>query len=160
MVMHQASNRRSSFRGLKESGFTLIEIMVVVVILGILVALVAPRLVEQPNQARVVAARQDIINIERALALYQLDNGFYPSTEQGLKALVKKPTTDPIPNTWRQYLTEMPMDPWGRPYQYMNPGQHRDIDIFTYGADGKLGGTGYDAEIGNWNARYGNKDKQ
>lgn len=135
-----------------QRGFTLIEIMVVVVILGILATLVIPRIISRPDEARVVKAKQDILAIESALDLYKLDNGSYPTTDQGLQALVKKPTSDPIPTNWRPYLKRLPIDPWQRPYQYLSPGQKGTIDVFTYGADGQPGGTKFNADIGNWNA--------
>ncbi len=135
----------------KNTGFTLIEIMVVVVILGILAAIVVPKIASRPEQARVVRAKQDIAAIENAMELYKLDNGFYPSTDQGISALVTKPSSDPIPAGWHQYLKELPTDPWGQPYHYLNPGEHGDIDIFTYGPTGQPGGTGDNAEIGDWN---------
>lgn len=135
---------------LSQKGFSLIEIMVVVVILGILAAIVVPKIVSRPDEARVVKAKQDILAIQSAMDLYRLDNGFYPSTEQGIGALVTKPTTTPEPNNWKQYLKSIPKDPWGRPYLYLNPGQHMEIDIFTYGANGQPGGEGLNAEIGNW----------
>ena len=137
----------------KNQGFTLIEIMVVVVILGILAAIVVPQIIGRPDEARVVKAKQDILAIENALELYKLDNGFYPSANQGLIALVQQPTSEPVPQHWKRYLKDLPNDPWGRPYQYLNPGEHRDIDIFSYGANGQPGGEGYDADIGNWNIR-------
>jgi len=140
-----------SHRYRRQSGFTLIEIMVVVVILGILAAIVVPRIVSRPEEARLVKAKQDILAIENALQLYKLDNGFYPSTDQGLMALVVKPSTPPVPRHWKKYLKQMPLDPWGKPYQYINPGEHADIDIFTNGADGQPGGSGTNAVIGNWN---------
>ena len=133
-----------------QQGFTLIEILVVVVIIGILAAIVVPKVMNQPDQARIVRAKQDINSIQTALDLYKLDNGVYPSTDQGLGALVTKPTTPPMPQNWHQYLPQMPIDPWGRPYQYLNPGTHGDVDIFTYGSTGQPGGTGTNAEIGNW----------
>lgn len=136
-----------------QMGFTLIEIMVVVVILGILAAIIVPKVIDKPDQARVVRAKQDINAIQSALDLYRLDNGNYPSTDQGLSALVTKPTTPPIPQNWHQYLHEMPVDPWGQPYHYLNPGVHGDVDIFTYGPTGKPGGTGDNAEIGNWKSQ-------
>lgn len=136
----------------RQRGFSLIEIMVVVVILGILAALVVPKIISRPDEARVVKAKQDVLAIQNALELYKLDNGFYPSTDQGLMALVEKPTTNPTPRDWKSYLKSLPKDPWGRDYIYLNPGQHGEIDIFTYGANGQPGGTGIDAEIGNWNA--------
>lgn len=135
-----------------QRGFSLIEIMVVVVILGILAALVVPKIISRPDEARVVKARQDTLAIQSALDLYKLDNGFYPTTDQGLQALVEKPTSEPIPHAWQTYLKSLPKDPWGRDYLYLNPGEHGDVDVFTYGADGQPGGTGTNAEIGNWNA--------
>ncbi|ANH71611.1 type II secretion system major pseudopilin GspG [Ralstonia insidiosa] len=133
-------------------GFTLIEIMVVVVILGILAALVVPKIMSRPDEARIIAAKQDIASISQALKLYRLDNGRYPTTEQGIGALVAKPTTEPIPNNWKAggYLERLPKDPWGHPYQYLNPGVRGEVDIFSFGADGQPGGTGNDADIGNW----------
>jgi general secretion pathway protein G len=136
-----------------QRGFSLIEIMVVVVILGILAALVVPKIMSRPDEARIVKAKQDILAIQNALDLYKLDNGFYPSTDQGLVALVEKPTNEPIPRDWKAYLRSLPTDPWGRAYLYLNPGQHGEIDIFTYGADGQPGGVGVNAEIGNWHAQ-------
>lgn len=135
----------------KQSGFSLIEIMVVVVILGILAALVVPKIVERPDDARIISAKQDVLSIQNAMELYKLDNGFYPTTDQSIMALVEKPTTNPVPNNWKKYLKSLPKDPWGREYLYLNPGQHNDIDIFTYGPTGQPGGEGKDAEIGNWN---------
>lgn len=136
-----------------QKGFSLIEIMVVVVILGILASIVVPKIISRPDEARVVQAKQNILAIQNALDLYKLDNGMYPSTDQGLMALVEKPTSSPTPGDWKQYLKSLPKDPWGRDYMYLNPGEHGDVDIFTYGADGQPGGTGIDAEIGNWDAR-------
>lgn len=136
-----------------QKGFSLIEIMVVVVILGILASIVVPKIISRPDEARVVQAKQNILAIQNALDLYKLDNGTYPSTDQGLIALVEKPTSSPIPGDWKQYLKSLPKDPWGRDYLYLNPGEHGDVDIFTYGADGQPGGTGIDSEIGNWDAR-------
>lgn len=133
-----------------QSAFTLIEIMVVVVILGILAAIVVPQIMSRPDEARVVKAKQDILAIESALDLYKLDNGQYPTTDQGLEALVEQPTSEPTPSNWRRYLKQLPKDPWGRPYQYLNPGEHSQIDIFTNGADGQPGGEGINATIGNW----------
>ncbi len=133
-----------------QSGFSLIEIMVVMIIIGILAALIIPRVMDRPDQARQIATKQDIATIVQALKLYRLDNGRYPSTEQGLDALVKQPTLEPIPTNWKSYLDSMPKDPWGNPYQYQNPGQHGEMDVWSFGADGKQGGTGNDADIGNW----------
>ncbi|MCA0403181.1 MAG: GspG family T2SS major pseudopilin variant LspG [Proteobacteria bacterium] len=136
----------------KQSGFSLIEIMVVVVILGILASIVVPKIINRPDEARIVKAKQDVSAIQNALDLYKLDNGSYPTTDQGLAALVVKPESNPIPQDWKQYLKSLPKDPWGRDYLYLNPGQHSEIDIFTLGADGQEGGTGVNAEIGNWDA--------
>jgi general secretion pathway protein G len=135
------------------SGFTLIEIMVVVVIIGILVAIVAPRVMDRPDTARIVKAKQDIRVIEGALNLYRLDNYTYPSTEQGLEALVRQPSGEPAARNWKAggYLDRVPKDPWGSPYQYLSPGVHGEIDVFTFGRDQRVGGEGVDADIGNWN---------
>jgi general secretion pathway protein G len=128
-------------------GFTLIEVMVVVVILGILAALIVPKIMSRPEQARMVKVKQDILAIQSSLDLYKLDNGMYPTTDQGLEALIKKPTSDPIPRNWKSegYLQQVPQDPWGEPYQYMN--ENEKLKIFSYGPKGKEGGS----EIGNWN---------
>lgn len=133
-------------------GFTLIEIMVVVVILSILAALVVPRIIERPDEARVLKVKQDIRAIEAALKLYKLDNYVYPSTDQGLEALVSKPTGMPEPRQWKEggYLDRLPKDPWGFPYNYLSPGQHGEFDIWSYGADGQPGGMGINADLGNW----------
>ncbi len=134
-------------------GFTLLEVMVVIVILGILAALVVPRIISRPDEARVVAAKQDIASLMQALKLYRLDNQRYPTTEQGLQALVEKPTSTPIPPNWKKggYVERLPKDPWGTPYQYLNPGVHGEIDVFSYGADAAPGGEDFDADIGSWN---------
>ncbi len=134
----------------RQRGFTLIEVMVVIVILGVLAALVVPRIMSKPDEARVTAARYDIGNILQALDTYRLDNQRYPSTEQGLQALATRPSVAPVPNNWKQYLKNAPTDPWGRPYQYLNPGIRSEIDVFSYGADGQPGGEGTDADIGSW----------
>ncbi|MDO9600444.1 MAG: type II secretion system major pseudopilin GspG [Azoarcus sp.] len=131
-------------------GFTLIELMVVIVILGVLAALVVPRVLSRPDEARAVAARQDIGTLMQALKLYRLDNRRYPSAEQGLQALVQRPASGPAADNWKPYLERLPNDPWGTPYQYLNPGVHGDIDILSLGADGKAGGEGTDADIGSW----------
>ncbi len=134
-------------------GFTLLEVMVVVVILGILAALVVPNIIGRPDEARVIAAKQDIASLMQALKLYRLDNQRYPSTEQGLQALVTKPTTEPVPGNWKTggYVERLPRDPWGHPYQYLNPGVHGEIDVFSYGGDRAPGGDGNNADIGSWN---------
>ena len=133
-------------------GFTLIEIMVVVAILGILAALVVPKIMGRPDEARIVAAKQDIAAIKQALNLYRLDNMRYPTTEQGLQALVERPTSGPIPANWKSggYLERLPKDPWGAPYQYLSPGVRGETDIFSLGDDGATGGEGNDADIGSW----------
>ena len=135
----------------KQKGFTLIEVMVVVIILGILAAIVVPKIMSRPDEAKITKVKADINNIESALDLYKLDNGFYPSTTQGLQALVSKPAGDPAPSNWHGYLKSLPIDPWGKPYHYANPGSHGETDIFTDGADNQPGGTGINATMGNWN---------
>ena len=132
------------------SGFTLVEIMVVVVILGVLAALVVPRVVGRADDARAVAAKQDIASVLQALKLYRIDNSRYPINAQGLGALVTRPTTEPLAENWKSYLDRLPSDPWGRTYLYLNPGVHGEIDVFSLGADGNPGGDGADADIGSW----------
>ncbi|MDT8440027.1 MAG: type II secretion system major pseudopilin GspG [Desulfuromonadales bacterium] len=134
-------------------GFTLIEIMVVVVILGILAAVVVPRLLSRPDEARVTKAKVDMKSIEEALGLFKLDSGFFPSTDQGLKALVEKPQTGRIPGKYPEegYLKRVPADPWGNSYVYLSPGLHsKSYDLISYGADGQAGGEGFDADINSW----------
>ncbi|WP_148715299.1 type II secretion system major pseudopilin GspG [Chitinolyticbacter meiyuanensis] len=135
-----------------QRGFTLIEILVVITILAILGALVVPKIMDRPNEARVVAAQQDIRTLIQGLKLYKLDNGRYPSTEQGLRALIEKPTSGPIPNNWKTggYLEKLPKDPWGGDYLYLNPGLKGEIDVMSYGGDGVQGGEGFDADVGSW----------
>jgi len=125
---------------------------VVIAIIGIMATLIVPRIMSKPDEARVIAAKQDISSILQALKLYRLDTGRYPATEQGLQSLMAKPTTEPIPQNWKPdgYLDRLPKDPWGFSYQYLNPGKYSEIDVFSYGADNKPGGTGFDSDIGNW----------
>jgi general secretion pathway protein G len=137
---------------MRSKGFTLIELMVVLVILGVLAALIAPKIMDRPDEARIVAAKQDIATLIQSLKMYRLDNIRYPTTEQGLQALVTKPTIDPLPNNWKSggYLEKLPKDPWGNAYVYLNPGRHGEIDVISLGADGQTGGEGKDADIGSW----------
>ncbi|NJD87124.1 MAG: type II secretion system protein GspG, partial [Betaproteobacteria bacterium] len=132
----------------RQSAFTLIEILVVVAILGILAAIIVPRVMDRPDEAKRVAARADVAAIVQALKLYRLDNGFYPATDQGLAALVQKPASAPVPNNWKQggYLERLPRDPWGSDYQYLNPGVKGEIDVFSLGADRTRGGDGSGAD--------------
>ena len=136
-----------------QGGFTLIEILVVVVILGILASIIVPKIMKRPEEARRTKAKMDIKAIETALNLYRLDNGVYPSTEQGLDALVTKPTTGFIPKNWKEdgYLDKVPKDPWENPFAYLSPGLHKEFDLESYGADGVDGGEGKDADVENWN---------
>ena len=131
-------------------GFTLIEVLVVVAILGILAAMVIPRIMDRPDEAKRVAAKADVGSLTQALKLYRLDNGFYPSTDQGLGALVQRPTTQPVPGNWKQYLDRLPKDPWGSEYQYLQPGVRGEIDVYSLAADHARGGEGSGADIGNW----------
>ncbi len=133
--------------------FTLIEVMVVVAILAVLAALIVPKVMSRPDEARVVAARQDIASLLQALKLYRLDNLRYPTTEQGLAALVTRPSLAPVPPNWKPggYLERLPRDPWGHPYQYLSPGLRGEVDVFSFGADGVAGGEGFDADVGSWN---------
>lgn len=137
---------------MRNRGFTLIELMVVLVILGVLAAIIAPKIMDRPDEARIIAAKQDISSLVQALKLYRLDNIRYPSTEQGLQALVTKPTIEPIPANWKAggYLERLPKDPWGNAYLFLNPGRNGEIDVYSLGPDGQQGGEGKDADIGNW----------
>jgi general secretion pathway protein G len=137
-------------RRTRQAGFTLIELMVVLVIIGVLAALIVPNVLDRADDARSTAAKTDVNNLMQALRLYRLDNQRYPTAEQGLQALLAKPTTNPIPQNWKTYLDKLPNDPWGRPYQYLNPGIKGEIDVMSFGADGQSGGEGKDADIGSW----------
>jgi general secretion pathway protein G len=132
------------------AGFTLIELLVVLVIIGVLAALIVPNLLDRTDDARATAARTDVNNLMQALKLYKLDNQRYPSAEQGLEALVRKPSAGTVPPNWRAYLDKLPNDPWGKAYQYVNPGVKGEIDVFSYGADGQAGGEGKNADVGSW----------
>jgi len=142
---------RMPVRTARQAGFTLIEIMVVVIIIGILAAIVAPNVIGNVDVAQVTKAKADIAGIENAMKFYRLDNFRYPTTEQGIEALVTKPN-DPMVKNWKPggYLDGMPRDPWGNPYEYLNPGNHKEVDIYTLGADGLPGGEELNADIGNW----------
>ena len=133
-----------------QRGFTLIELMVVLVIIGVLAALVVPNVLDRADDARSTAARTDVGNLMQALKLYRLDNQRYPTAEQGLQALIAKPTTGPQPLNWKPYLEKLPSAPWGRASQYINPGVRGEIDVMSFGADGQSGGEGKDADIGSW----------
>ena len=134
----------------RQRGFTLIELMVVLAILGVLAALIVPNVLGRADDARITAARTDVGNLMQALKLYKLDNQRFPSTEQGLNALILKPTTEPVPGNWKPYLDKLPKDPWGRPYQYLNPGIQGEVDVLSFGADGQAGGEGNNADLGSW----------
>ncbi len=136
----------------KATGFTLMEILIVVVILSILAIAVVPQFMDAPDQARVAKTKADIRNIETALSMYKLDNFNYPSTSQGLEALTSKPSGTPEAKNWKPggYLSQLPKDQWGTPYQYLNPGNYGPIDVYSFGADGQPGGDGFNADIGNW----------
>jgi general secretion pathway protein G len=136
--------------GRQRRGFTLIELLVVLVIIGVLGALIVPPLLDRTDDARKTAAKADVNSLMQALKLYKLDNLRYPSGEQGLTALVTKPQSGTVPTNWRAYLDKLPNDPWGRPYQYVNPGVKGEIDVFSFGADGQPGGEGANADIGSW----------
>jgi general secretion pathway protein G len=130
-----------------QAGFTLIELMVVLVIIGVLAALIVPNVLDRADDARVMAARSDAANIMQAV---KLDNQRAPTAEQGLQALLVKPTSGPIPPNWKRYIEKLPNDPWGRPYQYLNPGIKAEVDVMSFGADGQAGGEGKNADIGSW----------
>jgi general secretion pathway protein G len=133
-----------------QAGFTLIELMVVLVIIGLLATLIVPNVLNRAEDARVTAARTDISQLMQALKLYRLDNQRFPTAEQGLAALVKQPDKGPAAANWKPYLDKLPNDPWGRPYQYINPGMQAEVDVMSFGADGQAGGEGNNADIGSW----------
>ena len=139
-----------ALRRLRQTGFTLIELMVVLVIIGVLAALIVPNVLDRADDARATAAKTDVNNLMQALKLYKLDNQRYPTGEQGLQALVTRPASGPAPINWKPYVEKLPNDPWGRPYQYLNPGVKGEIDVMSFGADGQPGGEGKNADIGSW----------
>lgn len=145
-IMARISSRNAA-------GFSLIEILVVVVIIGILAAVIVPRVMDEPDRAKITRAKQDVQALVTALNMYKLDNHVYPSTEQGLEALVRPPSGQPPAPNYKSggYIQRLPEDPWGNPYQYLNPGVHGEIDVWSNGANGQPGGEGINAEIGNWN---------
>ncbi|WP_299628603.1 type II secretion system major pseudopilin GspG [uncultured Tateyamaria sp.] len=150
--MPDTATSDTDMRDRRDAGFSLLELMVVVVILSILALVIVPRVIDRPDQARAARAQSDVAAISSAVQLYRLDNFRYPTTEQGLAALVTRPTTDPVPANWATsgYMDRVPVDPWGAPYQYLEPGVHGEFDVFSYGADGVAGGTGADADVGSW----------
>lgn len=141
---------KNAIRSHMQRGFTLIELMVVLVIIGVLAALIVPNVLDRAEDARVMAARSDVGNLMQAIKLYKLDNQRMPTTEQGLQALLTKPTSGPIPPNWKPYVEKLPNDPWGRAYQYLNPGIKGEVDVMSLGADGQVGGEGKNADIGSW----------
>jgi general secretion pathway protein G len=148
--LSQLPARRLYARRALRSGFTLIELMVVLVIIGVLAALIVPNVLDRADDARVTAARTDVNNLMQALKLYKLDNQRYPTSAQGLQALLTKPAEGPLPTNWKHYLDKLPNDPWGRSYQYLNPGVRAEVDVLSFGADGQPGGEGKNADIGSW----------
>lgn len=152
MFSHRSLSTRASGG---EEGFSLLELMVVVVILSVLALVIVPRVIDRPDQARAARAQSDLAAISSAVQLYKLDNFRYPTTEQGLQALVSAPTLEPLAPNWATggYMDRLPKDPWGQLYQYLSPGVHGDFDVFTYGADGTPGGSGVDADIGSWSVQ-------
>ena len=146
----KADHQTLSAKEKKQNGFTLIELMVVLVIIGVLAALIVPNVLDRADDARVSAAKTDVSNLMQSLKLYKLDNQRFPTAEQGLGALVAKPTTGPAPINWKPYLDKLPNDPWGNPYQYLNPGIKGEVDVMSLGADGQVGGEGKNSDIGSW----------
>jgi general secretion pathway protein G len=146
------SDNTAALRRPSEAGFSLLELMVVVVIMSILALVIMPRVINRPDQARVSRAISDLAVLQSAVNLYKLDNFRYPTTEQGLQALIKAPSAEPLAQNWAQngYIDRLPKDPWGAEYQYLRPGVHGEFDVFTLGADGVSGGEGLDADIGSW----------
>ncbi|MCG6902165.1 MAG: type II secretion system major pseudopilin GspG [Rhodobacter sp.] len=144
--------QRSKPESTGDAGFSLLELMVVVVIMSILALVIVPRIIDRPDQARVARVQSDLATLQNAVKLYKLDNLRYPTTEQGLQALVTAPLSEPVPPNYAQggYIDRLPQDPWGADYQYLSPGVHEDFDIFTFGADGVSGGSGANADIGSW----------
>ena len=140
----------ASLNRLVQRGFTLIELMVVLLIIGVLAALIVPNVLDRADDARVTAAKTDVNNLMQALKLYKLDNQRYPTAEQGLQALLTKPVAPPVPPNWKSYLDQLPNDPWGKPYAYLNPGIKSEVDVMSFGADGQPGGEGKNADIGTW----------
>ena len=144
------TTRSPTLRCRVQNGFTLIELMVVLLIIGVLAALIVPNVLDRADDARVTAAKTDVGNLMQALKLYKLDNQRYPSTEQGLQALLAKPTSAPVPPNWKSYLDQLPNDPWGKAYIFLNPGIKGEVDVMSFGADGQSGGEGKNADIGSW----------
>ena len=147
---HRFTQARQRASAALQRGFTLIELMVVLVIIGVLAALIVPNVMERADDARAMAAKTDVNNLMQAIKLYRLDNQRYPSAEQGLSALFAKPSSGPDAPNWKPYLEKLPNDPWGNPYQYLNPGIKGEIDVLSLGADGQPGGEGKNADVGSW----------